>query len=53
MTLYFQSEVKEMVDLLKNQGFYRRKYKNQKLTEKQEQAPKIKWKYSIYEKDEL
>lgn len=43
-----------MVDLLKTQGFYRRKYKNEKLNEKQEQAPKIKWKYSIYEeKDEL
>merc|ERR1712228_384297 len=35
----------EVVLLLKNQGFYRRRYVGQKLTEKQEQAPFVKWKY--------
>ena len=35
----------EMVGLLKDQGFYRREYKNQKLSEVQQSAPFVKWKY--------
>jgi len=42
-----------MVELLKRHGFYRREYKNQKLTEEQEKAPFVKWKYAINVKDEL
>ena len=47
---YEQYAFAEIVILLKKQGFYRRQYRGQKLTEKQEQAPLIKWKYR---KDEL